>query len=258
MLLVDAPKHPPHCWDDDPVINDHLIVRLLSLWELVVPWPLLIERYCLKWFNKPFVLWQRVIILRPSRQPMALQIRPALCTPHFILLPDGCFTARQLWWQKAAGKVVSVVSQRIISRLWEKSSSLSLGAMLSLRGGRRHLLQSAKHVCSIWWLCVNSRVTLLHMQYCKSLPITEHLIATVMYPHYTGILRPSHNQLSWGTGVSGPPPLSSPPSHALSDSPSPILHRWPESSCWPNCCRLIVVSQYGLRIEVWLKSFQLP
>lgn len=71
--------------------------------------------YCLKWFNKHFALRCSVIILWPSRQPMALQISPVLSTPHFILLHVGCFTARQWRWLTATGKkLCPVFPQRII------------------------------------------------------------------------------------------------------------------------------------------------
>lgn len=64
-------------------------------------------RYCLRWFNNHFVLWRRVIILRLSRQPIALRISPILSVPHFILLHAGCFTAQQRRWLRATGKSCS-------------------------------------------------------------------------------------------------------------------------------------------------------
>lgn len=71
-----------------------------------------IVRYCLKWFNKHFVLRWSVIILRASRQPIALHISPTLSAPRISLLHAGCFTARQWRWLKATGKVVPPLSQR--------------------------------------------------------------------------------------------------------------------------------------------------
>lgn len=99
-----------HC-DDYQLIKVHLVAKLLSSFFLLL-FLFCAHRahhfvqYCLKWFNKHFVLQRSVIILQPSPQPMALRISPILSTPHFILLHAGCFTVRQRQWRKATGKVV--------------------------------------------------------------------------------------------------------------------------------------------------------
>lgn len=185
---------------------------------------------------------------------MALQISPILSTPHFILLHAGCFTARQRRWLKATGKVVSLLSQRIIKQTPERSVRKSLfpqshwtcitqnAACCRLQWEWSEIeayltssaLISSEGLMVIWHLCgptgdVGAQLECVGLLVCA--PVIEHLIAAVMYPHYAPVPWPSHPayRSSWGTGESGLPLLSAPPSPCPSDSKPPSPNLQP---CW--------------------------
>lgn len=82
----------------------------------------------------------------------------------------------------------------------------------------------------------------LHTAGCVSLPVTEYLIAAVMYPHYAPISWPSHPLCCYSlgeTGISGLLVLSAAPAPTIPFPyfPSPHPHhlhaKWSAESCWP-------------------------
>lgn len=282
-----SPKSLTQRCDDDQLIKFHLIVQPLSPWDLFLFCGAArgahhIVRYCLKWFNKHFVLRRSVIILRPSRQPMALQISPILSTPHFILLHAGRFTARQRRWLKATGKVVPLLSQRIIKQTPEPSARERLFPQpqwaCTTRNAASCLLQTGmcwdwglfdvfcydqlRGLMVIWCLCgaigdVGAQSECVCLCVCVCLlvcvPVTEHLIAAVMYPHYAPVPWPSHPalpDLSWGPRMSGLPLLSTPPA----PNPLPFWLQPPipqpalRVRCWvvllTNGCSLVVLTEH--------------
>lgn len=221
-----------------------------------------IVRYCLKWFNKHFVLWQSVIILRPSRQPMALQISPILSTPHFILLHAGRFTARQRRWLNGDRKNFCPFFPRESSnRLWGKKKPVPTVTpswrRVSVSQWRWGLVDVLWHdqlrgLIVIWCVCgpVGMWVHSRRVFTCVCLPVgvcvcdrAPHCCSDVssLCPRPMTVT-PSLPVLSWGIGVSGLPLLSAPPS----SNPLPFL---PQPLHPPTCSESESLSRPA---DLWL------
>lgn len=170
---------------------------------------------------------------------MTLQTSPVLSTPHFILLHAGCFTVLvQRQRLETTGKTVALAFPGRNPITAEKKHVPTVTLSMDRWKYSRdiysktgvYLTSSARISSGVWcqpgllviWLYVCCPPSCLLV----CLPVTEHLIAAVMYPHYVPIPWPSHlasMAFSGGNWVLGLPRLLS-LSLSLSLSTSFSLH----------------------------------
>lgn len=155
---------------------------------------------------------------------MTLQTSPVLSTPHFILLHAGCFTVLvQCQRLETTGKTVALAfpGKNPITAEKKHVPTVTLSVdrwkysrdIYSKTGV--YLTSSARISSGVW--CQPGLLAIRLYVWCPSscllvcLPVTEHLIAAVMYPHYVPIPWPSHlasMALSGGNRMLGLPRLS--------------------------------------------------
>lgn len=150
---------------------------------------------------------------------MTLQTSPVLSTPHFILLHAGCFTVLvQRQRLETTGKTVALAfpGKNPITAEKKHVPTVTLSVdrwkysrdIYSKTGV--YLTSSARISSGVW---CQPGLLLIQLYVCcppscllVCLPVTEHLIAAVMYPHYVPIPWPSHlasMALSGGAGCLG-------------------------------------------------------
>lgn len=155
---------------------------------------------------------------------MTLQTSPVLSTPHFILLHAGCFTVLvQRQRLETTGKTVALAFPGKNPITAEKKHVPTVTLSVDRWKYSRDIysktgvyLTSSVRISSGVWCQPGLLVIRLYLCCPPScllvcLPVTEHLIAAVMYPHYVPIPWPSHlasMALSRGNRVLGLPRLS--------------------------------------------------